>query len=388
MSRIFGFDFARAFAISLVVLAHLHQGSQEIGIYGVELFFALSGFLIGTILYRCIPDGKPWNLSGVRNFWARRWWRTLPAYYLFLMVAVVHHSMQGELPDGGLAGVLPYLLFVPNLMSPNEVFYDVSWSLCIEEGFYLVFPLLILCFHRLTESRLVSFVSSLTVIVLGCFVLREVAFAAYPAAQVRVISLPRLDAIGYGVAMAVLMQVKDFSLRTRVGLAFVGGSILACIFVAHFLERPLDHALWFFRIGLFAMPFAFSLMMPLLAVWNQLPAVCERFRRPVTAISLWSYSIYLCHHTVMMAIYPLFGVYREHFAVKMVTKVVAIVAILLIARFVYKHFESRLTRLRPAERHVNDTLPLQEGVEIPGHTGGTRLHAAHSTSKKVGSIAE
>ncbi len=51
-TRNFGLDLARALAISLVVFSHLSKSVEVFGLYGVELFFALSGFLIGGILYR------------------------------------------------------------------------------------------------------------------------------------------------------------------------------------------------------------------------------------------------------------------------------------------------------------------------------------------------
>jgi len=350
--RIFGLDAARAFAISLVVLAHLNQGTQEVGIYGVELFFALSGFLIGTILFRNVPTARPWAFAGVVNFWQRRWWRTLPAYYLFLLLAILHHAFRGEWPEGGWVGILPYLFFAQNLMSPNEVFYDVSWSLCVEEFFYLSFPLLLFLFQRIGGSRVKSFVAAISLVVILGIVLREVAFASWPAAQARVMTLPRIDAVAYGVLMALVMAKRGFFPSERRGLAIIGAVLLVAVGIVHFVLRPVDGATWFFRIALILMPFAFSLMMPLLAAWKRLPGVLERFRSPVTAISLWSYAIYLCHHMTLMAIYPLFGEMHEHFAVKLLSKVVGLVVILLLSRFVYRHFESPLTKRRPPEREL------------------------------------
>ena len=360
MNRIFGLDAARALAISLVMLAHLHQGSQEIGIYGVELFFALSGFLIGSILYRCLPEnGKGrWTWKGMTNFWQRRWWRTLPAFYLFLLVAIAHHSLRGELPQSGWSGVLPYFLFLPNLMSPNEPFFDVSWSLCVEEAFYLLFPLVLLLFHRITESRPMAFAIAIAFFLLASLALREIAFAARPAAQVRVITLPRLDAIAFGVAMAVLVQLRNFGQKARFTLAAVGACLIMLSAGFHLAQRPIQEATGFFRFALIAMPFGFALCMPLLETWNRLPSFGERFRKPITLLSVWSYSIYLCHHMTMMAIYPLFGEWREHFAVKLLTKVVAVAVILGLSRFVYRHFESRFTRKRPPEIH--DAAPSRK----------------------------
>lgn len=356
VERIFGLDAARAFAISLVVLAHLNQGTQAVGIYGVELFFALSGFLIGSILFRNVPATSPWAFGGVVNFWQRRWWRTLPAFYLFLVIAILHHGFRGEWPEGGWAGILPYLIFAPNLMSPNEVFYDVSWSLCVEEFFYLSFPLLLFLFQRIVRSRERTFVAAISLVVVLGIVLREIAFASWPSAQARVMTLPRIDAVAYGVLMALMMATRGFSVAERKNLAVIGAVIATAIASVHFVIRPAEEATWFFRVALILMPFSFSLMMPLLAAWNTLPIVLERFRGPITAISLWSYTIYLCHHMTLMAIYPLFGEWHEHFVVKLLSKVVGLVVILLVSRFVYRYFESPLTKKRPPERALESEI--------------------------------
>lgn len=351
MNRIIGFDVARALAIGLVVLSHIDQGSHELGIYGVELFFALSGFLIGTILYRCVPEEGKWTLGGVTNFWKRRWWRTLPNYYLFLLIAIVYHSSVGELPEGGVGGILPYLVFSQNLMSPNEVFYGPSWSLCVEEMFYLLFPLLVLLFHRATGSRIGAFAIAGTVLVLSTTALREVVFAHYLPTDTRVTTLPRLDAIGYGVAMAVLTQVIQFSATQRKALAALGGMILILVTGLHAVVA-VDEVIWFHRLALIAAPLSFSLVMPLLGTWETLPVRLSRLAIPITRISQWSYSIYLSHYIIIMAVYPLFGSLRENTVINLFSKVVGLVVTLIVSRLVFRHFESRFTSMRPAEIHV------------------------------------
>lgn len=351
MTRLFGLDFARALAIALVVLAHAHQGSQEIGIYGVELFFALSGFLIGGILHRCLPAEGRWTFAGVSNFWQRRWWRTLPAYYLFLFVAIVFHHQRGEVPEGGWSGVVPYFFFLPNLMSPNEVFFDISWSLCVEEAFYFLFPLGLLAVNRVTAKRNPSFWITLAGMVVTAFVLREIAFAHWPAAQARVMTLPRLDAIAYGVAMAVWTRSSRFPGDHRGSLAIAGVLLIAATATAHVLNRPIAGAMPFFRFALAAMPLGFSLCMPLLASWVDLPGRLRWLRSPITTISLWSYSIYLCHHMILLGVLPWFGEDRESTGVKVLSKIVGLILVLVVSALVYRWYESPLTRRRPPERH-------------------------------------
>ncbi|MCB1206448.1 MAG: acyltransferase [Verrucomicrobiae bacterium] len=356
MKRIFGLDFARTLAIGLVVLAHAHQGSHDLGIYGVELFFALSGFLIGGILFRCVPVDEKWCFAGVANFWKRRWWRTLPAYYLFLLVSVVFHGLRGEAPEGGWGDLLSYLVFVPNLLSPNEVFYDVSWSLCVEEAFYLLFPLVVLGVHRIFGSRQSAFLWALLAFVLIPPVLREWSFQGWPAEQARVMTLPRLDAVAFGVAMAVSQQTLRFTQRQRAALAGVGSMILLVTVIAHLASRPLEEAEGFFRWGLLAMPLGFSLLMPLLGDWTNLPRWAERIRPAVTSISLWSYSIYLSHHMVLLAMASGVAQYSDSPVVKLIGKLVALILVLVLSRWIYVNFESRWTRRRPPEKHFSESI--------------------------------
>lgn len=354
--RIFGLDLARAVAIGLVVLAHANQGSHDLGIYGVELFFALSGFLIGGILYRCVPADGRWGFAGVANFWKRRWWRTLPAYYLFLVVSVAFHGLRGEPPEGGWEALLSYLVFVPNLLSPNEVFYDVSWSLCVEEAFYLLFPLVILGVHRIFGSRQSAFLWALLAFVLIPPVFREWSFLGWPAEQARVMTLPRLDAIAFGVAMAVAQQTLRFTRRQRITLAGAGAGILLVTGAAHLSLRPLVEAEGFFRWALVAMPFGFSLLMPLLGSWTNLPGWAERIRPAVTSISLWSYSIYLSHHMVLLAVATGVAKISDSPVVKLFGKLVAVILVLVLSRWIYVYFESPWTRRRPPERHFSESL--------------------------------
>ena len=87
-TRNFGLDILRAVAIGLVLLAHgltsatahskLRVPLATGAFFGVELFFVLSGFLIGGILFRSIAEAGVFTPAALRGFWLRRWFRTLP----------------------------------------------------------------------------------------------------------------------------------------------------------------------------------------------------------------------------------------------------------------------------------------------------------------------
>ena len=136
-------DALRAAAILSVMLYHLLQMSPGArygwsvarhGHLGVELFFVLSGWLIGGLYWR---ERRDRGSVALIRFWQRRWWRTLPPYLVALVVSwVVVFATRQERFDLG------YLVFFQNYY-PRMPFFLVSWSLCIEEHFYLLMPCLV-----------------------------------------------------------------------------------------------------------------------------------------------------------------------------------------------------------------------------------------------------
>lgn len=133
-------DLVRAAAIVMVLVFHAPEGLGELipplryhGFLGVNLFFVLSGLLIGTIYFA--ESSKP----GFRviTFWLRRWLRTVPPYMAITGIWAAAHLLRGE---SGLPP-WPYLVFLQNYLSdPYLGEMPFTWSLCVEEHFYLLLP--------------------------------------------------------------------------------------------------------------------------------------------------------------------------------------------------------------------------------------------------------
>jgi peptidoglycan/LPS O-acetylase OafA/YrhL len=139
-------DGLRFFAFLAVFLVHSDVTHFWWGSYGVSLFFVISGFLITRILI-AFEDQPRWQV--LRNFYARRALRIFPAYYLVLGLAAA---------TVGIAYLPAYVLYVMNwgiffytwiqpaladvAWDPLRMYGIHFWSLCVEEQFYLVFPLL------------------------------------------------------------------------------------------------------------------------------------------------------------------------------------------------------------------------------------------------------
>lgn len=346
MNRKIGLDLARACAISLVLVSHFVKKIEFLGGFGVELFFALSGFLIGGILYRSLMASPRWSFSDVRFFWLRRWWRTLPNYYLFLPAAFAFQYFLAVLPS--FQGILPFFVFAQYLFGASTDFYRVSWSLCIEEWFYLLFPLTILLFVRVGRSRRVAFIATMLVFAIAPVVMREFAFLHNPPDVVRTLTWPRLDAIAYGVAMIVLLSRHNMSKKLRLVLVTSGLASVAVLFWLYWPGRVASDSIMFYRIAFVAMPLSFAAMMPYLESLKRLPFGLHPLHDTVTNISKWSYSIYLCHVPILFATYAAFGTARDNEWGNVLSKVVGLALTIIVSRFVYLYYEVRLTAMRPS----------------------------------------
>ena len=308
MSRVFGLDLLRAIAVLMVLVAHArfgwpgmnrHFDASIFGFLGVELFFVLSGFLIGGILLRTMP-GEP-GLSDLRTFWVRRWFRTLPNYYLFLGLNLALVSAIATVPSG----VAPYAVFLQNFTTDTLPFYNESWSLAVEEWFYLAFPLLMFLFLRLGLRAPRACLAALLVLLLGATGARVLAATVLdvPWSVARKAVVYRLDALMVGVLAAYWKAHHPGGWeRSRVPAAGASAGLFALVAWAY--VHGADDS-FFRRTFLFnATSFAVFGLLPGLDSWRTssglLAAAVER-------ISVWSYSLYLCHLPLLVLMTSVVG---------------------------------------------------------------------------------
>jgi len=308
VSRVFGLDALRAFAILSVIYGHFVQhmppGSvfQNLllfnGVIGVELFFVLSGFLIGGIIIRQFDEGRFRTAAQVTTFWKRRWYRTLPAYFLFLAAAFLI-----EQPALDIAA--SYLVFAQNLFSPMPVFFGVSWSLAIEEWFYLLLPLPVAVLASLGASRRIAILGSLALLLaIGLLSSALTPFQdtweGFDNHQRKMV-LVRLSSLMFGVWMAYLKATRaaTWALLSRCGA--LGALPVVAI---HWLSfAAVSTAGWYLSSKAAQVTFfplyslACALLLPWLDSVREAPGIV---RRAVTWLSDISYSLYLCHIPTIM----------------------------------------------------------------------------------------
>lgn len=347
-SRSFGLDLLRTLAIGFVLLAHFAKVFDSIGFWGVELFFALSGYLIGKIIWENYNLSKTYNIDLVTNFWKRRWWRTIPNYYLFLLVMIVFQWFWSKQFTGGLT-ILKSIFFIQNFIGREEEFYSVSWSLCIEEWFYLLFPLVLLLLSFFKFSKKVTFTITLFFFIIISIFMRYYLIEQHVGHSLRGITLARIDAIVYGVATSFLTNIKKGS-KSISNYLFLAGCIILfyCVKQVHFSEIQYEQI----RSGqLFLMltPLAFALIMPKVEKINFTFKQLNWLKVSILNISLWSYSIYLSHIPVMFTTYYLTSNIRINGVGNLISKLIGLLITIVVSAFIYKYFEKPLTNKRPKE---------------------------------------
>ena len=316
-----GLDLLRALAILQVVhqhgWAHIrpyfpHWVERLLLADGVNLFFVLSGFLIGGILLDMLAaEGA--SGSAIRRFWMRRWLRTLPCYYLVLGLLFGAALLNWIAPPPRLR---MYILFVQNFAWPHPPFFGEAWSLSIEEWFYLLTPIGLWGACRLApraDRRILLVICALVMIAVSTAyraalpVPAEVFANGFWDASLRKVVLGRLDAIGYGVLGACLARLYPQHWRGGArGLLMLGVALLA-------MDRILwasasQHLFYVNNICLALMPVAVLMILPAASAWRGAP-LPGWLLAAVGFISRISYPMYLIHHMlVLLMLMPwLFG---------------------------------------------------------------------------------
>lgn len=314
-TRNIGLDYLRSLAIVVVLTNHALIGffytTSVVAMQGVlvsftvsaviaiEWLFVLSGFLIGAMMIRSFDKNQGWFKSA-KDFWLRRWFRTIPNYYLFFLVNFLL-AIYGVTTDGY---IFSPLWFSQNLAweEENRKFFGEAWSLALDEWFYLAMPIIVgvLAFSSLSKKA----VFILAAIILIIFPTVGRMFHTVPTdffqwdEQIRRITIYHLDATGWGVLAAAFSKWFPQWWRSRVNEKALLG--VFCMAVGLFFVIGLVHPR-FMSYSLFSVGNAFSITLMSLGTLLVLPWLTRiQFSwAPVMWItgklSESSYSIYLLH---------------------------------------------------------------------------------------------
>ena len=306
-ARLDQLDGLRGLAIILVILCHGTMAYSEfasapnwdfmipLGGSGVSLFFVLSGFLISGLLLQCREQKIP-----LRNFYGRRALKIVPAYYFCLIVYTFF--LPALYPEGnGISGdwlEKPWVHFA--FLSNFYYFFkagfaseamSVSWSLAIEEQFYLIWPILFVFFPR---KILVSTCLLLVVAAIGArFFLTS---KGYNVDQIMVFTPARIDSFALGGLIALAWREDVYWKKLAAGgftaLLLTGAGAIATHLAISYSDQSNFIILGPFSFLLSSLFYA-SLLVVVLSNSRFLGSTF--LNRELRAVGKLSYSIYLTH---------------------------------------------------------------------------------------------
>lgn len=379
-SRIVQLDGLRGIAIGLVLLFHLNllapTGIRAVstallfGWSGVDLFFILSGFLIGGILIDN-RDSENYFVA----FYARRFFRIIPIYYLIVATYFAFYLVSGlraNLVDA-VGPPMPwysYLSFTNNIWIARHNYMDAfaspTWSLAIEEQFYLTLPLVV----RIVKPKwFPATIGALIAIIAG---FRIAMCLCHNVTQIQSYVLPffRADALMIGVACALAVRSRSvvaFFVRTTwvlyvALLAFTGIVIRTGGKLLPDTAAPIN------TYGLTAVALLYATLLMISVVLPRSPIGRALCFRPLRSLGKLAYFVYLLHVSVLLATYDTlnnFSIGKNTF-VRWAVGIASLAIVIFAANISWNKFESRMIRLghrfqfskpRP-EPEIETVLPL------------------------------
>jgi peptidoglycan/LPS O-acetylase OafA/YrhL len=312
-------DGLRGAAVAGVLL--FHGGHLRGGFLGVDAFFVLSGFLITSLLL--VETGATGRIA-LGAFWGRRARRLLPALALVLLAVALYAWLLAR-PDelatirGDALATVGYFAnwraiafsrdYWALFRAPSPL--DHTWSLAIEEQFYLVWPLVIAFVTRNCGLRIAA---RRVLVVSGALALASLAwmfviFSATNPSRVYFGTDTRAASILVGAALAAALALQRPD-RSRIGRAALEATALASlVFLAFAWMRASGSSELLYRGGLFACAVATATVIAASVDDRRGPVARLLSFRPLCLLGLISYGVYLWHWPVYVVLDPV----RMHF---------------------------------------------------------------------------
>ena len=319
-------DGLRGMAVLLVLWFHSSYFSYEMGpvdfegvtrIYyffsmlgqtGVDLFFVLSGFLITGILL----DTRQ-NKNRLKNFYIRRSLRIFPLYYMAMIVFLFYLIVfKGEtLFD---FRTVSHLLYIQNWSSSNSfdsfMLINHTWSLAVEEQFYLFWPVILFYFLRKSVKHLIVLCVCVILFSFGLrFVMNELSY--YKLAYS--VTLCRLDGLVLGSLLSVMcLYYRDFLYQNRRYFLYASGfsfAVLCCFFFTNATSFTAHFIL--IKYGLFLCSISYAALLAYVFLSGRQGRLVKFFSCSfLRNIGCLGYGIYIFHAPIMILLAQLFVEYK------------------------------------------------------------------------------
>jgi len=272
-SRISSLDVFRGIAIIVVVLYHFHE-TLSFGKIGVDLFFVISGFLVGGILIREFDKNQGINIP---RFILQRGFKIWPSYFFLLIfgaaVAVLFYRNSHPEQIIPFNDSARYVFFFQNYVPlPEHWSFDHVWSLCVEEHFYIMLPVVLFLIHKFVSNKnrtKALYIMVFTAIILGmAFKYYSLYYTESRDTYLR--TQNRIDALGWGVLLYLIItnyaeklkQIKHFYVISLAGLLifalaiFVGNHTTSEKYHGIILHSAIAFSFFLLILGVYHMDFS------------------------------------------------------------------------------------------------------------------------------------
>lgn len=339
--RIKGIDFLRGIAILLVIGRHLGEIPNSLNNYsstilkswkligwiGVDLFFVLSGFLISSIIFNKIKS----NNFSVTDFYKKRF---IKIYPLFLIVLILPVFFLNNVP---IKSILSELFFMQGYITG---LWQHTWSLCVEEQFYIIFPLIVLLLVKANAFKKLPYI-----LIVMCALVILMRGLSYTGAPLFTQTHLRIDTILWGVFIAYFYlnynSYFDMLFRYKNGIK-VGALLLLGIAFILFIKSPFVFQI----IGFNFMAIGFSVFLLLsIKMENIKNGFLDKLFNMISYIGTCSYSVYLVHIPLNLLILS-FSFSKTEFYNYYIANSIYIVCSILVGILINKFIEQPILKLR------------------------------------------
>lgn len=306
MKRELSLDVLRGVAVMLVIFHHLQCDSpilkvlQHGGWVGVDLFFVLSGFLVSGLLFK--QHQKEGQIRPI-NFLVRRGFKIYPAFWVFLIASALFFALINT--DNYWSKLMTEACFVQNYTYDTTKFWRHTWSLAVEEHFYIMLPLLFLAIQKDKFQSLPRIVLAVCVGVFACKCINY--FRPFAWGTHYTPTHLRMDALFFGTLLSYwhhYWPAFTAFCKEKASLLLWGGiALLAPAFARDIHVNPLCTSVWMSALYLGSGMILMSLVAG--GVQNNFAT------RGLGFIGKYSYSIYLWHVVVTDILLPVLGIHSS-----------------------------------------------------------------------------
>lgn len=293
-------DGLRALAVISVIIFHINKSWLNGGFVGVDIFFVISGYLITGIIYRDVSDG----VFSFTKFYNRRVKRILPVFFIVVISSIAISSLI-MLPADFMyfmksAGST--LLFSSNMFfgyavdyfSPNTDEYPLlhTWSLAVEEQYYIIFPFIILLHAKILKKRL-DVISMLSIFFLFSLLVTCVIPDKPSLLKYNYYWLPsRAYELMIGSITAIVMSGKEVDKNTGSALSITGILLIAVSLI--FIKESPNFPGMIAVVPCIGTAFILASGSREAGVVNKILSL-----KPIVIVGLISYSLYLWHWPIL-----------------------------------------------------------------------------------------